>query len=121
MLFSARCSSRHFPEKGLYCSRRPCSNKRPPQISAHLLGLNVKQAPPPPSNNHPLPHFLKVVICFYCQFIYNFITFNFNFRIEKGELFLSCSSYSYLHVLAEFLFSALLVNGVNLPGMFTIM
>ena len=49
------CSSRHFPEKGLYCSRRPCSNKRPLQISAHLLGLNVKQAPPPPSNNHPPP------------------------------------------------------------------
>lgn len=63
-----------------------------PCISAHALGHNVKQVPPPPhpSNKHPTPSSLTLnsrvtrKTCFYCHFVYDFLRFTQN-KISTGK------------------------------------
>ena len=97
MLFSARCSSRHFSGKGSYCGRRPRSNKRLPPMSAQPLGQNVKQAPSA-SNNQPHLSLSQISNVFLLPICLK--PFNLQLQSRKRKLFLLCSSYFYLRSLS---------------------
>lgn len=76
----------------------------------------------PSVNKHLLPPSLSDIVgiqgktCFYCHnhFIYNFLSLNYS--DIRMEWFLSCSSYIYFHVLAQFLYvTSVLLIFVLLP------